>query len=279
MFKPCPTFWMGGNLLDSLCTASSVSMCICTTPGTIWCKLRTCSALTPPSVHTLSTKRDTILITAAPISPGSCSSNPDSASALSLSGTLYHITATSVLTLWHIGSCSIQPHHYYNYLAKCTVQYTATSSLPFTGTVHHTEQFQINILTLYNTASYNTGTWPVPYSATLHHTVHSTQPHQHSHFQAYHITQHTGTTALPPSVTMHYIIHGYISIIALWHIALYNTATPAWLLSCTLHLREYSYIYLFVMLLLALSSSNAASCLCVRQLLSKGTKRETILLA
>ena len=116
--------------------------------------------------------------------------------------------------------------------------------------MHHTECFQINILTLYNTASYNTGTWPVPYSATLHHTVHS---HNGIITVAHCIIRPTATsafslssipryTALPVSVTMHYITHGYISIITLWHNALCNTATPAWSLSCTLHHREYSYI-------------------------------------
>lgn len=82
------TFWMGGRRLDSLWTASRVSMCIWTTPGIIWCRLRMWLALTPPSVHTLSTKRETSRITAVPVSPGSWSSKPDSASPLSLSATL-----------------------------------------------------------------------------------------------------------------------------------------------------------------------------------------------
>jgi len=187
MFKPWPTFWMGGNLLDSLCTASSVSMCMWTTPGTIWCKLRTCSALTPPSVHTLSTKRDTILITAAPISPGSCSSNPDSASALSLSGTLYH-TKHSYISI--------------NTVAHWIMQHTATSPLQLPGTLHRTAHSYIIITTHWHSASYRTlpdqHSHPLQYCIIQHrymtstifcHTAsYSKQPHRHYHCGTLHHT-------------------------------------------------------------------------------------------
>uniref|UniRef100_A0A182UCA2 Uncharacterized protein n=1 Tax=Anopheles melas TaxID=34690 RepID=A0A182UCA2_9DIPT len=71
-------FWIGGMRFASRATASSVSMCIWIVPGTIWCRLRTCSAVTLPSVQTRSMNLHTIFVTALPVSPGSCSSNPSS---------------------------------------------------------------------------------------------------------------------------------------------------------------------------------------------------------
>uniref|UniRef100_A0A2M4DPR4 Putative secreted protein n=1 Tax=Anopheles darlingi TaxID=43151 RepID=A0A2M4DPR4_ANODA len=53
-------------------------MCIWIANGTIWCRLRTCSAVTLPSVHTRSINLQTIFATALPVSPGSCSSKPSS---------------------------------------------------------------------------------------------------------------------------------------------------------------------------------------------------------
>uniref|UniRef100_A0A2M4CCW0 Putative secreted protein n=1 Tax=Anopheles marajoara TaxID=58244 RepID=A0A2M4CCW0_9DIPT len=53
-------------------------MCIWIANGTIWCRFRTCSAVTLPSVHTRSINLQTIFATALPVSPGSCSSKPSS---------------------------------------------------------------------------------------------------------------------------------------------------------------------------------------------------------
>lgn len=40
-----PTFCIGGKRLDSLYTASSISTCIATTPGIIWCSDLMCSSI------------------------------------------------------------------------------------------------------------------------------------------------------------------------------------------------------------------------------------------
>ena len=82
------TLCIGGSLLLSLKTPSSVSMCIATTPGITWCSALMCASVTPLSVQTLSTKRVTNRTTSVPASDTSCSSKPLSASKLSLSATL-----------------------------------------------------------------------------------------------------------------------------------------------------------------------------------------------
>lgn len=71
-------FLMAGIFFDSRWMASSVSICMCTAPDTMSCRLRTCSDVTLPSVHTRSMNRLTIFDTLLPTSSGSLSSKPSS---------------------------------------------------------------------------------------------------------------------------------------------------------------------------------------------------------
>ena len=80
-------------------------------PGIIWCSDRMCPSVTPLSQQTLSTNRVTKRMTPAPTSVASCSSNPLSASKLSLSPTLqttafvsHYLTGTGAYRCVHVST-------------------------------------------------------------------------------------------------------------------------------------------------------------------------------